>query len=159
MTTTLIAIFLALQTAPLIAIAITIPFAAFHYAKNKVLNVRWFTYFYIFVLYFAPNVDLLSTELCDALHEMGVPHESVTKARLMTEGVMLDWITNGLAEIPCELRLDKRYHGNMLMLSVSGENKSNVSLEDSYADMLKGLNLTIETYYAAEKNICNILIP
>jgi hypothetical protein len=77
----------------------------------------------------------------------------------MTEGILLDWIDNGLADTPCELRLDKRYHCNMLMLSVSGENKTNVSLEDSYADMLKGLSLTIETYYAAEKNICNILIP
>jgi hypothetical protein len=105
------------------------------------------------------NIDLLSAELCDTLLAMDVSPESVTKARLMTEGIMLDWIANGLAGIPCELRLDKRYHCNMLMLSVSGENKSNVSLEDSYADMLKGLSLTIETYYAAEKNICNILVP
>lgn len=105
------------------------------------------------------NVDLLSAKLCDTLLAMDVSPESVTKARLMTEGIMLDWIANGLAGIPCELRLDKRYHCNMLMLSVSGENKSNVSLEDSYADMLKGLSLTIETYYAAEKNICNILVP
>lgn len=107
----------------------------------------------------AGNVDQLSAELCEALQAMGVSHESVTKARLMTEGILLDWIDNGLADIPCELRLDKRYRCNMLMLSVSGENKTNVSLEDSYADMLKGLSLTIETYYAAEKNICNILIP
>ena len=105
------------------------------------------------------NVDLLSAELCDALHALGVSHESVTKARLMTEGIMLDWIANGLADTPCELRLDKRYRCNMLMLSVSGEDKSHVSQKDSYADMLKGLNLTIETYYATEKNICNILIP
>ena len=72
---------------------------------------------------------------------------------------MLDWIANGLDEIPCELRLDKRFNRKMLMLSVSGNNKSNTYLEDSYANMLKGLNLTIETYYAAEKNICNILVP
>ena len=105
------------------------------------------------------NVDLLSSELCDTLRDMGVSYESVTKARLMTEGIMLDWIANGLENVPCELRLDKRYRCNMLMLSVSGENKSNATLKDSYADMLKELNLTIETYYAAEKNICNILIP
>lgn len=105
------------------------------------------------------NVEGLSKELCDTLYSMGVPRESVTKVRLMTEGVMLDWIANGLGDIPCELRLDRRYHRKMLMLSVSGENKSNALPEDSYADMLKGLNLTIETYYAAEKNICNILIP
>ena len=105
------------------------------------------------------NVDLLSAEICDALYAMDIPHESVTKVRLMTEGILLDWIENGLETIPCELRLDRRYNRKMLMLSVSGEDKTNASLEDSYVDMFKGLNLTIETYYAAEKNICNILIP
>ena len=74
----------------------------------------------------------------------------------MTEGVMLDCLENELANSPCELRLDKRYKRNVLMLSVPGEDKTN---NDSYAEMLSGLNLTIETYYAAEKNICNILIP
>ena len=107
----------------------------------------------------AINIDQLSEELCDTLYSMGVSRKSVTKVRLMTEGIMLDWIANGLSNIPCELRLDKRYHSKMLMLNVSGENKSKAHLEDSTVEMLKGLNLTIETYYAAEKNICNILIP
>ena len=44
------------------------------------------------------------------------------------------------------------------MLSVPGEDKTNVSLAGGYVEMLSGLNLKIETYYAAEKNICNILI-
>ena len=105
------------------------------------------------------HVDLFSAEICDVLHTMDIPRDSVTKVRLMTEGIMLDWIENGLADIPCELRLDKRYNRKMLMLSVSGENKTNASLENSYKDMFKGLNLKVETYYAAEKNICNILIP
>ena len=47
----------------------------------------------------------------------------------------------------------------VLPLSVSCESKTNTYLEVSYADMLKGLNLNIETFYAAEKNIFNILIP
>ena len=105
------------------------------------------------------NVDLFSEKICKTLQEIGLNDESVTKARLMTEGVMLDWIDNGLENTSCELRLDLRYRDNMLMLSVAGEDKSKSMTADSYADMLKNLNLSLQTYYAAEKNICNIIIP
>lgn len=105
------------------------------------------------------NVDLFSSEISQTLLSMGVSHESVVKARLMTEGIMLDWIDKGLENFPCEFRLDKQYKRNLLMLSVPGEDKTNVTLTESYAEMLSGLNLTIEAYYAAEKNICNVLIP
>jgi hypothetical protein len=90
---------------------------------------------------------------------MGVPRESVIKVRLMTEGIMLDWIENGLENMPCELRLDKRFKQDALMLSVPGEDKTNHRQEESYKEMLRNLNLAIEAYYAAEKNICNIIIP
>jgi hypothetical protein len=43
--------------------------------------------------------------------------------------------------------------------SVSGENKTNSKLSGSYTEMLKGLDLSLTTYYAAEKNICNIIVP
>ena len=45
------------------------------------------------------------------------------------------------------------------MVSVPGENRSNLSRENAYVDMLSGMNLTLETYYAANKNICIIHIP
>ena len=105
------------------------------------------------------NIDRLSEEIYTTLLEMKVSHESATRVRLMAEGVMLDWVEQGLGETPCELRLDKRYKGNALMLSVSGEDKTNELLANSYTDMLKGLELSITTYYAAEKNICNIIVP
>ena len=105
------------------------------------------------------NIDMLSDEIYNTLLDMKVAHESATRVRLMAEGVMLDWIEQGLLGIPCELRLDKRYKGNALMLSVSGEDKTNNRLSDSYAEMLRGLDLSLTTYYAAEKNICNIIVP
>ena len=105
------------------------------------------------------NIDMLSDEIYRTLLDMKVPHESATRVRLMAEGVMLDWVEDGLGGTPCELRLDKRYRGNALMLSVSGEDKTNSQLSDSYTEMLKGLDLSLTTYYAAEKNICNIIVP
>ena len=105
------------------------------------------------------HVDLFATEITETLLSMGVDRASVLKVRLMVEGVMLDWIGNELVNAPCELRLDKRYKRNVLLLSVPGEDQTNRSLAESYAEMLSGLNLTIETYYAAEKNICNIIVP
>lgn len=105
------------------------------------------------------NVDILSQEICDALYAAGIRKDSITKARLMTEGVLLDWIESGLEGICCELRMDNRFHRKALMVSVPGENKTRVSKEDTYVDMLGGMNLTLETYYAAEKNICIIHIP
>jgi glycopeptide antibiotics resistance protein len=105
------------------------------------------------------NIDKLSDEIYNTLLDMKVSHESATRVSLMAEGVMLDWVEEGLGGTPCELRLDKRYKGNALMLSVSGEDKTNAQLSDSYTDMLKGLDLSLTTYYAAEKNICNIIVP
>ncbi len=105
------------------------------------------------------NIDMLSDEIYRTLLDMRVPHESATRVRLMAEGVMLDWIEQGLGGTPCELRLDKRYKGNALMLSVSGADKTNDRLFGSYTEMLKGLDLSLTTYYAAEKNICNIIVP
>ncbi|MBO7252323.1 MAG: VanZ family protein [Oscillospiraceae bacterium] len=105
------------------------------------------------------NVDALSAEICESLFAAGIGKESVTKVRLMAEGVLLDWIDSGLEGTVCELRMDKRFHRKALMVSVPGENKTSVRSEDTYVDMLGGMNLTLETYYAAEKNICIIYIP
>lgn len=106
-----------------------------------------------------PNVDALSEQVCKALLSMGVEQSAVTRVRLMAEGVMLDWIEGGLGDTPCELRLDQRYRRRTLMLSVSGEDRTRIGVNDGYAEMLEGLDLTLDTYYAAEKNVCNILIP
>lgn len=105
------------------------------------------------------NIDVLSREICDALFAAGIQKASVTKVRLMAEGVLLDWIESGLEGICCELRMDKRFNRKALMVSVPGENKTRIHSEDTYVDMLGGMNLTLETYYAAEKNICIIHIP
>ena len=105
------------------------------------------------------NVDILSQEICDVLFAAGISKNSVIKVRLMAEGVLLDWIESGLDGIQCELRMDKRFHHKALMVSVPGENKSRNTREDTYVDMLGGMNLTLETYYAANKNICIIHIP
>lgn len=105
------------------------------------------------------NIDILSREICEALLAAGISRSSVTKVRLMAEGVLLDWVDSGLGGICCELRMDSRFHHKALMVSVPGENKTKISREDTYVDMLGGMNLTLEAYYAANKNICIIHIP
>ena len=123
--------------------------------KNSLFGIR-----VIDILPLVPeNIDILSQEICDVLLAAGIARSSVTKVRLMTEGVLLDWAENGLGGICCELRMDKRFHHKALMVSVPGENRSNLSRENAYVDMLSGMNLTLETYYAANKNICIIHIP
>ena len=105
------------------------------------------------------NIDILSQEICDALLAANIDKHTATKVRLMAEGVLLDWIDSGLEGICCELRMDKRFKRSALMVSVPGENKTRIRTEDTYVDMLGGMNLTLESYYAAEKNICIIHIP
>lgn len=105
------------------------------------------------------NIDVLSQQICDTLFTAGIQKESVTKVRLMTEGVLLDWIESGLEGISCELRMDNRFKRKALMISVPGDNKTRIHSEDTYVNMLGGMNLTLETYYAAEKNICIVHIP
>lgn len=105
------------------------------------------------------NIDVFSEEICDTLTVKGFSREAVTKVRLMSEGVMLDWMASGLEGTTCELRLDKRFNTNALLLSVHGEDKTNKKMTQDYAQMLSGMGLDFETYYAAEKNICKIQIP
>ena len=105
------------------------------------------------------NIDILSAEISDMLLAAGIRNESVTKVRLMAEGILLDWIDSGLGGICCELRMDKRFKHKALIVSVPGENKTRIHTEDTYVDMLGRMNLSLETYYAAEKNICIIHIP
>ena len=105
------------------------------------------------------NVDVLSQEICEVLFTAGIQKESVTKVRLMAEGVLLDWIESGLEGISCELRMVNRFKNKALIVSVPGENKTRNRTEDTYVTMLDSMNLTLETYYAAEKNICIIHIP
>lgn len=123
--------------------------------KNSLFGIR-----VIDMLPLVPeNVDILSQEICDTLLAAGIAKSSVIKVRLMAEGVLLDWAEHGLGGICCELRMDSRFHHKALMVSVPGENKTKISREDTYLDMLGGMNLTLETYYAANKNICIIHIP
>ena len=105
------------------------------------------------------NVDDFSDLIGETLLSIGVARNSVIKVRLMAEGVMLDWIENDLENTPCELRLDKRFKRNVLLLSVFGEDKTNSADTDGYVEMLEGLSLEFETYYAGDKNICNIFVP
>lgn len=105
------------------------------------------------------NIDILSHEVSEALLGAGFRKDSVTKVRLMAEGVLLDWVESGLEGTCCELRMDKRFMRKSLMLSVPGENKTKIQAENTYVEMLGGMNLTLETYYAADKNICVIHIP
>ena len=105
------------------------------------------------------NIDVLSREICEVLFAAEIQRDSVTKVRLMAEGVLLDWIEGGLEGICCELRMVSRFKRKALMVSVPGENKTKNHTEDTYVTMLDSMNLTLETYYAAEKNICIIHIP
>ena len=135
------------------------------YLKTHVVygNSRKRSLFGIRVLDMLPltpeNIDTLSQEVSDALLASGFAKSSVTKVRLMAEGVLLDWAEHGLVGIRCELRMDDRFCGKSLMLSVPGEDKTAIAKEDTYVDMLSGMDLTLETYYAASKNICIIHIP
>ena len=52
METTLKAIYIALQIAPVSAMVLVAPCVIISYTRSRSLNVRWFTYFYILALYF-----------------------------------------------------------------------------------------------------------
>lgn len=105
------------------------------------------------------NVDILSSEISEILLSRGVSNSSVVKVRLMSEGVMLDWMADGLSGRACELRLDKRFRRKVLMLSVATGEASTDERSQKYAEMLEGLELEMETYRACEKNICTIRVP
>ena len=109
------------------------------------------------------NVDSLSKTVCDTLSAMGFGREAVTKVRLMTEGVLLEWMNAGLRGTPCELRLDKHLGQRALILSIPVAAAASAPAmpagEESYVDMLSKMTLKTEHYRAARKNVCIIHIP
>ena len=111
----------------------------------------------------AANVDCLSRTVCDTLAAVGFGHEAVTKVRLMTEGVMLEWMAAGLQGTPCELRLDKHFFQKALILSIPVAGDGGVApvnaTEESYLDMFSNMTLKLESYRASRKNVCIIHIP
>ena len=105
------------------------------------------------------HVDVLSEKICMMLDKEQYDPSAVTRIRLMAEGVMLDWIASGLDGTLCEIRLDRRYKKKSLIVSVVGPCVTLTNEEDTYINMLNGLQLSLVTYYAGEKNICRIEIP
>ena len=128
-------------------------------SKKEILGIR--------VLDILPlqeeNVDGLSQTVCDTLSAAGFGRETVTKVRLMTEGVLLEWMNDGLRGTPCELRLDKHFRQKALILSIPVEKNqpgpSVPTAEESYVDMFSKMTLQVESYCAAGKNVCIIHIP
>ena len=57
---------------------------------------------------------------------------SLHHLRSADEEFLLFLKKNGLENMPCELRLDKRFKQDALMLSVPGEDRTNHSQEESY---------------------------
>lgn len=109
------------------------------------------------------NVDRLSGIVCDTLLAIGFGREAVTKVRLMTEGVLLEWMDAGLRGTPCELRLDKHFCQRALILSipVAADDPAPAmpAAEESYMDMLSKMTLQVDSYRASQKNVCIIHIP
>ena len=109
------------------------------------------------------NVDRLSQTVCDTLCAVGFGHEAITKVRLMTEGVMLEWMASGLRRTPCELRLDKHLLQKALILSIpvakNGTATAVTAIEESYVDMFSKMTIKVESYRASQKNVCIIHIP
>ena len=76
---TLKAIYIALQIAPLIALALIVPYVLVSYTRNRNLNVRWFTYIYILTLYFlcAYFMTMLPFPSRESLANMRPVHEMI----------------------------------------------------------------------------------
>lgn len=109
------------------------------------------------------NVDRLSDTICNTLYAIGFGREAITKVRLMTEGVLLEWMTAGLRGAPCELRLEKHFRQRALILSIPAAASASCPAlpanEESYTDMLSKMALRTECYRASQKNVCIIHIP
>lgn len=76
---TLIAIYMALQIGPFVAMAIALPYTIYGYIKTKTVDVRKCTYFYMFVLYFlcAYFMTLLPLPSRESLEKMRPIHELI----------------------------------------------------------------------------------
>lgn len=102
------------------------------------------------------NVDELSAIIFEVLKEYHYNDRAATKVRLLSEGVMLEWLHGGLENHICELHVDQRIFRKTLILSALGKEVPRKQTEEDYYHVLGGLRLSFETHYSGNRNICAI---
>ena len=82
------------------------------------------------------------------------------RVQYLAEGVLLEWMNNGLADAHFDLRYDRRFFRKALLLCAPGP-QSSAALrgDDSYIDMLSGTRLSFDTYFTGDTNVFSIEIP
>lgn len=102
------------------------------------------------------EIDIVSETIYCTLIENNFSNKAAIKARLLSEGVLLEWINGGLDGTMYELLLDKRFFRKALVLSAVGKEVLRPETEEDYYHILGGLRLAFETHYSGNRNICTI---
>ncbi|MEA4854040.1 MAG: VanZ family protein [Christensenella sp.] len=102
------------------------------------------------------QIDSISEVIYETLVKNSFSGKAAIKARLLSEGVLLEWVNGGLDDAVYELLLDNRSFRKALVLSAVGDEVKRSQTEDDYYHVLGGLRLAFETHYSGNRNICTI---
>ena len=102
------------------------------------------------------DIDQISGSIYEALKKEGLPSDTALKAKLFTEGVMLEWIEGGIEGTRYELIYDDRLLRRALILTAVGKEVRVKRDENDYFHVLAGTRLAFEIHYTSGRNVCTI---
>ena len=93
------------------------------------------------------------------LHQ-GFERKKCLRVQYLAEGVLLEWMKNGLTNVFFDLRYDCRFFRKVLLICAPGR-QSVIALhsDDSYIELLSGTRLSFDSYFTGDMNVFSIEVP
>lgn len=106
------------------------------------------------------SVSACTQTIYDFLLSQGFEHKKCLRVQYLAEGVLLDWMANGLTGLFFDLRYDRRFFRKALLLCAAGPQTAiALRTDDSYIELLSGTRLSFDTYFTGDMNVFSIDIP
>lgn len=103
----------------------------------------------------APGVEMVYA----ILSREGIEHKKSLRVQYMAEGILLEWMENGLRDAIFAVQMEERLHHRTLLISVPGRHVPLVRDDDSYLEVLSGTRLSFDAYYTGGVNVFAIEVP
>ena len=103
----------------------------------------------------APGVETVFSLLA---HE-GIDRKKCMRVQYMAEGILLEWMENGLRDAVYVVQMEERLYHRTLLISVPGRYVPLVRDDDSYLEVLAGTRLSFDAYYTGGVNVFAIEVP
>lgn len=89
----------------------------------------------------------------------GIERKKSMRVQYMAEGVLLEWMENGLRDRDYTVQMTERFFHRTILISVPGECVPLTRQDDSYLEVLSGTRLSFDAYYTGGANVFAVEVP